>query len=339
MKNIILAVLILSCAALAIIAVEQQRRAQSQSSQLAETQKQLAAALADLKEKSEAIDNARLSDAKAKILQQTLNESTAATAEQSKKAEQLEQSLTAAKTNNPLHGIAAMFKDPKMRDMIKSQQKAAMGPIIDKQYSDLMKQLNLTPEQAATFKDLLQQKMLAGADAGMSMLDDGMDATQRAEAAKQIKTQTDNFDNQIKQFLGDDNYQAFQSYEKTVPDRMSVGQFNDQLAGTPTALTSDEQQQLIQAMSEARNNYKWTADLNLQNPGANGDMASVLTEDNINKFVQEREQFDQQFLATAQKILSPQQFTAFQDFQNAQRQLQITGLKMAAQMFAPQAGQ
>lgn len=334
MKKIILAVLILSCAALAIVAIEQQRRLRSQSNQLAETQRQLAAVQAELKENSEEIENASLSEAKAKILQQTLSESTSAAAEQSKKTEQLQQSLEAAKTNNPMHGLAAMFKDPKMREMIKSQQKAAMGPIIAKQYSDLMKQLNLTPEQAATFKDLLQQKMLAGADAGMSMFDDSMDASQRADAAKQIKAQTDSFDSQIKQFLGDDNYQAFQTYEKSVPDRMSVGQFSDTLTGTPTALSSDEQQQLIQAMSDARNNYKWTADLNMQNLGASGDMASMLTPDNINKFAQEREQFDQQFLATAQSILSPQQFTAYQDFLKTQRDLQIAGLKMAAQMFA-----
>ena len=336
MKNIILIVLVLSCAGLAIVAIKQQQRSQSQSAQLAETQRQLAAVQAELKEKSEAIENAKLSEAKAKILQQTLSESTASAVEQSKKTEQLQQSLAAAKTNNPLHGMAAMFKDPKMREMMKSQQKAVLGPMIDKQYGDLVKQLNLTADQAAAFKNLLQQKMLAGADAGFSMFDDSMDAAQRADLAKQIKAQTDNFDSQIKQFLGDDNYQAFQAYEKTVPDRMSVGQFNDTLAGTPTALSSDQQQQLAQAMSDARNNFKWTADLNMQNLGANGDMASVLTEDNINKFVQEREQFDQQFLATAQKILSPEQFTAFQDFQNTQRELQIAGLKMAAQMFAPQ---
>lgn len=339
MKNIILTVLALSCAALAIVAVEQQSRLHIANSQLAEKQRQLAATQAELKENSEAIENAKLSEAKAKILQQTLNESAAATVEESKKAEQLQQSLAAAKTNNALHGMAAMFKDPKMREMIKSQQKAVLGPMIDKQYGDLMKQLNLTPEQAVTFKDLLQQKLLAGSDSGMSMLDDSMDASQRADLAKQIKAQADSFDSQIKQFLGDDNYQAFQAYEKSVPDRMSVGQFSDQLAGTPTALSSDQQQQLIQAMSDARNNFKWTADLNLQNPGANGNMAAVLTENNINQFAQEREQFDQQFLSAAQKILSPQQFAAFEEFQNTQRQLQITGLKMASQMFAPQGGQ
>jgi hypothetical protein len=49
--------------------------------------------------------------------------------------------------------------------------------------------------------------------------------------------------------------------------------------------------------------------------------------------VEEREQFDQQFLSRAQQILTPAQLTAFADFQKTQRQMQVAGLKMAAQMF------
>src|SRR5882724_7152366 len=299
MKNIILSILLLGSVALGVLYVNQSGKLRKQSAQLEQTQQQVAALEAELKEKTEAIENARETEAKAKILQKTLTESTTAAVEQSKKSEQLQNSLAEAKTNNPMHSMAAMFKDPKMRDMIKSQQKAFMGPVIDKQYSDLFKQLNMTSEQSATFKDLIQKKMLAGADAGFSMLDDSLDASQRADLAKQVKSQTDDFDNQIKDFLGDANYQSFQSYEKTVPDRMSVGQFNDQFAGTPNALSGDQQNQLVQAMSDARNNFQWTSGLNQQNPGANGDMATLLAADNIDRFVAERTQFDDQFVARA----------------------------------------
>jgi hypothetical protein len=335
MKNIILCTLIVACGALAVLDVAQGNKIQKQSLQIAQGLQQLAALRDELKQQSEDIEHARESEAKAKILQKTLTESTSAVVEQSKKTEQLQQSLAQAKTNNPLHSMGAMFKDPKMREMIKSQQKAVLGPMIARQYGDLFKQLNLTPDQATAFKDLIQKKMLAGTDAGFAMMDDSLDASQRADIAKQVKSQTDDVDNQIKQFLGDDNYQAFQSYEKTVPDRQSVGQFNDQFAGSANALTAAQQDQLAQAMSDARNNFTWTSGLNQRDSGATGDMAALLTEDNINKFVQEREQFDQQFLSRAQSILSPEQFTAFQDFQKTQRDMQLTGLKMASQMFKP----
>jgi hypothetical protein len=333
MKNIILCTLIVACAALGILDVAQGNKIQKQSLQITRAYQQIAALKDELKQQAEAVENAKETETKAKILQQTLTESTSAVVEQSKKTEQLQQSLAEAKTNNPLHGMAAMFKDPKMREMIKSQQKAVFGPMIDKQYSDLFKQLNLTPDQAAAFKNLMVKKMLAGADAGFSMIDDSLDASQRADVAKQVKSQVDDVDGQIKQSLGDDNYQAFQSYEKSVPDRTSVGQFNDQFAGTPNALTGAQQDQLVQAMSDARNNFTWTSGLNQKDAGMNGDMSTLLTEDNINKFGQEQEQFDQQFLTRAQQILSPDQFTVFQEFQKTQRNMQVTGLKMAAQMF------
>ena len=286
-----------------------------------------------MKEKTDAIDDAKSTEAKARILQKTLNESASATVAESKKSEQLKQSLEEAKTNNPMHAVANMFKDPKMREMMKAQQKAAVGPIIDRQYTDLFKQLNLTPEQTAQAKDLIEKKMLVGADVGMAMLDDSLDASQRADLTKQVKAESDDYDQQIKQFLGDDNYKEYQSYEKSVPDRTAVDQFNSQLSGT-TALSASQQQQLVQALSDSRNNFNWSSSLNNQeNLGANGDIASMLTDDNIAKFTAEREQFDQQFLTRAQQFLTPEQATAYQQYQKQQLQLQLMGFNVAKQMF------
>lgn len=336
MKNVILSVLVFACAALAVLDIAQNNKLQKQSLQITQAWQKLGDLKNQLKEKDDALADAQADAAKAKILQQTLTQSTAEAVKESKKAAQLQQSLADAKTNNPMHSMAAMFKDPKIREMMKNQQKAVIGPIISKQYESLFKQLNLTPDQQAALKNLIEKKMFAGADVGFSMMDDSLDSSQRADLAKQAKTQTDEVDAEIKQFLGDDNYQTFQTYEKTVPDRMAVDQFSNQFAGTQNALTDAQQEQLTQAMSDARNNFKWASGLNQPNPAANGDFANLLTEDNLNRFSQEREQFDQQFLAQAQQILTPTQLTAFEEFQKTQRDMQLAGLKMAAQMFKPQ---
>ncbi|HUA38353.1 MAG TPA: hypothetical protein VMA35_08125 [Candidatus Sulfopaludibacter sp.] len=334
MKNLAISILVLTTVALGAWCLNQQNQIKNQSAQLAQTETRLADARAELQKQSEAVEHAQFAAANEKILQQILAETEAGAAEQSKKAEHLEQSLAAAKTNNPLQGFAAVFKDPKMREMIKSQQKAVMGPMLDKQYAALFQQLNLTPEQTAALKDLLEKKTFAGTDAGFSMLDSSLDASQRADLAKQVKSQTDDIENQIKQLLGDQNYQTFQSYEQTLPDRTAVSQFNDQLAGTANALTADQQQQLLQAMSDVHANFKWTAVLHKPN-AADGDYTAMFTEDNINQFAQQQEQFNQQVFTRAQPILSPDQFKAFQDYTATQQQLQMVGMKMAAQMFAP----
>jgi hypothetical protein len=314
MKNIALALFLVATLALGALAWHQRN-------QLAQTRMQLAEVQNQLKDKSGADEQIARAERKSKVLQETLVETSKYATEQSQQAEQLQQSLAAAKTNgaNP---FAAMFKDPKMKEMIKSSQKAVLGPMLDKQYAALFQQLKLTPDQAAGLKDLLQKKMSAATDAGMSLLDGSLDAAQRADLAKQVKGQTDEYEAQIKQFLGDDNYQAFQAYEKTTPDRMTVSQFSDQLSGGATPLSPDQQQQLVQMVSDERNNFKWTTDYSNQNPPA-GDYASMFSEDKINQF------------AKAQQILTPEQLASFQQFLTSQRDLQMAGMKMAAQMFAP----
>lgn len=333
MKNIAIVILVVAALALGAWCINQQSTIQRQTARLAEAQTQLTGMKSELQEQSEAIEHAKFAVANEKILQQALVETEAGAAAQSKKTQHLEQSLAASRTNNPMQGLGALFKDPKMRDMIKAQQKAVMGPLLDKQYATLFQQLNLSPDQSAALKDLLEKKMFAGTDAGFSMMDNSLTADQRAELEKQVKSQTEDIENQIKQFLGDANYQAYQSYEKTIPDRTTVTQFNDQLAGTATALSSDQQQQLLQALGDVRANFKWTAALYNKSSAANGDFTQMFTEDNINQLAQQQEQFDQQVSSRAQQILTPDQFKAFQDYQNTQRQMQIAGLRVAAQMF------
>jgi hypothetical protein len=330
MKNIILAILLVVAVALSALCLAQRNKLQGQADLLAQTETRLTAAEAQLKERAEAIENAKFAETKAKILQDTLSATASSAVEKSTKIAQLEDSLVNAKTNeaNPL---AAMFKDPKMKEMIKSQQKLVMGPMIDKSYAQLFKDLNLTPEQTSGLKELLQSKMLVAADMGMSMMDGSLDAAKRAELARQIKSDTDAYDAQIKQFLGDDNYKAFQSYEKTLSDRMAVSQFSDQL-GSSMQMSPDQQQQLIQAMTEERTGFTWSTDYSNQNQ-ANGDFTQMLTEDRLNRFAQEKARFDEQFLARAKQILSPQQYAAYEQFQTAQREMQINAMRMAAKMF------
>lgn len=332
MKTTFLIIAIIGCIALGILGVEQSKKLEVQGEQLKATQQQVAALESELKEKETAIDNAKSIEAKSKLLQKTLSDSTTAAIAESKKTEKLQEALEQAKTNNPLHAVASMFKDPDMREMIKSQQKVALGPVIKKEYSDLFKQLNLTPEQSAAFSDLVMKKMMGNTDAGLSMLDGNLDASQRADLAKQVKEQSDAVDAEIKQFLGDNNFQTYQSYEKTLADRMTMSQFNDQLAGTPTELSPAQQTQLIQALTEARSSFNWSSGLSQQDAGANGDIAGMLTQENIAKYVAEHEQFDQQFLTRAQTFLTPDQLAAFQKYQKSQRDLQVMSMKMAGQM-------
>ena len=330
MKNIFIALLLLASVTLGALFLKDRAARQTQAAQLSETQARLAAVEAQVKEKSDAVESARFAENKAKILQETLTATAAHAEEKSKEVASLQ---AAAKTNGVANPLAAMFKDPKMKEMIKSQQKLVMGPMIEKSYAGLFKQLNLTPEQATGLKDLLQGKMLVAADLGMSLLDGSLDAAKRAELGKQMKVDSDDYDAQIKQSLGDENFKAFENYEKMMPDRMAVGQFNDQLTGAASPMSAEQQQQLIQALNQERTGFKWTTDYSNQKPG-DTDYAAMFSEEKLARFAQEKELFDQQFLGRAKTILTPEQYASYEQFQLAQREMQINAMKMAAKMFS-----
>ena len=269
-----------------------------------------------------------------KELRGRLNETTAVAAEKSTQVSQLEQALTAAKTNSTGNPLAEMMKSPEMREMIKTQQKNAIGGMVDKGYAALFKELNLNPEQTAALKDLIMKKSLDAAEMGMSMVAGNLDDAQRKDLGRQIKETTDATTAQIKQFLGDQNYPQFEAYEKTLTDRMQVGTFKDQLALGNTPLSPTQESQLIQALSDERQGFKFTTDYTDQSKFT-GDMSAYFSEDRLAKLSEEMAQLDQRSLARAQQILTPEQYEAFAKSQATQRDMQMMGLKMAAQMFKP----
>lgn len=245
------------------------------------------------------------------------------------------QSQTNAKSANP---FGEMFKSKEMKDMIKSQQKTVLGGMIDKNYAPYFTSLNLTPEQSSSLKDLILNRGLVDAEAGMSMLSgDNNDPAKRKEIMDKTKTDRDAVNSQIKDFLGEDNYTQFQTYEKTIPDRMSLNMYKDQQGSGPGALNPDQEAQLIQVMGDERQNFKFTTDYSDQSK-FNGDIASYFTEDKINKFYQESEELNQHYLDRAKTILTPEQVDPFTKFLNSQREMQKAGFKMAMTMFGQKSG-
>lgn len=148
MKNIVIVVALVAAIALGAFGYREQKQLEKNRQQLAELEAKLKAAEDQLAEQMAAAEKAKLAEQKAKVLQQTLTETAKISETQSKQVSELQQSLSEAKTNSG--GFAAILKDPAMKDMIKAQQKAVMGPMIDKNYAALFKQLNLTPEQQAS---------------------------------------------------------------------------------------------------------------------------------------------------------------------------------------------
>jgi len=258
---------------------------------------------------------------------------------------QLKQTITNrgdadAKDKNPMaammKGVGEMFKNPEMKEFVKSQQKTVLSGMLDKTYAPFFAQLGLTTEQSAALKDLVLNKSLVDASAGMEMMSGEMDATNRTAIFEKAKVEKDGIDAQIKQMLGDDNFRQYEDYQKSIPDRMSIGMFKDQQASGAGALTPDQAAQLVQAMSDERQKFKFTTDFSDQSK-LTSDLAGNFTKEKMDQFLQEQEQLNQQYMSRAQSVLSPDQLGSYGKFLTNQLGIQKFGLDMASKMFGAKA--
>lgn len=328
MKNVI--IVILGIATLALGGLYFQR-----SKQISQLQGSLEAARNSLTDLQASVDQREQQAAKLREnLEQTQLESAANAGTAAKLSIALTNRVAAETPTNakPKNPLADMFKNPEMRDMIKQQQKTMFATIVEKNFNDFIKSQQLTPEQAAALKELIAKKMAAGADAGMELMGSDLTAEQRAELIKKAKDSNDQVAAELKDFLGTDAYTAYESYEKTLQDRIPIKTLRDQLAGGDMAMNDEQEQQLIQAMAEERQGFKFTTDFSKQNDYSQ-DLFGKFNEENITRFTQEQEQLNQKFLTRAQAILSADQYAAYEKSLKAQQEMMRIGMKMAASMF------
>src|SRR3954469_4569398 len=65
------------------------------------------------------------------------------------------QAASTASASNKPSPLAEMFKNKEMRDMIATQQKMVLGPMIEKNYASFFSSVGLKSDQAAGLKDLM----------------------------------------------------------------------------------------------------------------------------------------------------------------------------------------
>lgn len=222
-------------------------------------------------------------------------------------------------------GLANMMKNPQMQEMIRAQQKV----MVEQMYGSLAKTLNLPAGQQEALNKLLLDRQMAMAEAGVNaMTASAADQKQVADVIKSIKA---DFDTDVQHLLNPQDYQAFQEYEKTTPERAPLHMFKGTLSGADV-LTDQQETALVTAMSEERRALPSTSLLNSQAPGA-----QQFSEERVAETLKQMDQLQQRNAARAATILTPVQLDQYVKFQSQQRTMQEMGMKMAAQMFSAKA--
>lgn len=329
MKNVIIGILLVASIALGGLLIQKNISATTQEAELARARKELAELRSSLTEAEE--NAARISAKLESVNQQAFTSAAAASRLSHALSNQPAMKTDGATNAKPSNPLAEMFKNPEMRDMIKKQQRAVMSTMLDKNYAEFFKSMNLTSEQAETMKGLILDKMLSGAETGMEMMSGEMDADKRAELSKRMKEANEATNAKLKELLGEENYASYEKYEKSMPDRNAVSQFKGQL-NDATRMNDDQERALIAAMGEERQGFKFTTDFSNQQDFSE-DTMSKFTDERVDIFFQEQTQLNERYLARAESVLTPEQFAAYKKSLITQTDMMKMGMKMAAQMF------
>jgi hypothetical protein len=191
----------------------------------------------------------------------------------------------------------AMMDDPKFAKLVAAEQRGQL----DNRYAALFKNLKLSPEQLQKFKDLLVEKQDSMRDVMQAARAQGLDPRSDRSAFQQLVSQTNSeIDANIASALGADGYQQYQQYEQTLPERNLVGQLDQRLSYSSTPLTQDQQDQLVQLLSQSA---PPTNTDNVARGGPNGPRYNVTD----------------QAITAASGVLAPDQVAALQQLQQEQQ--------------------
>ena len=226
------------------------------------------------------------------------------------------------KPGNPFtDSIAKMMKDPAMKNMMRVNQ----ATVLKQMYGDLVKQWALSPEESKTFYDLLLDKQMDQMDQGMKVMEKGPDAASAAASGES--------DAKIKAALGDDLYKQYQDYEKTIGERFTVNQLQQQLAvSNATPMTPDQSNVLLHALAEEKANMPPGS---MTPPTGGGGNPFSMDPARVDQYMQAQSQLNDKVDARMSNVLSPAQLQVFKDQQQQMLAAQRVGMEMATRMMGP----
>lgn len=222
--------------------------------------------------------------------------------------------------------LQTMMKDPAMRDMMRSQQKAA----INQMYAGLFKEMNLPSETKEKLAAILTDSQMRSIEAAQGMFGQGAEGS---DAFKETQAKMDAAQKQteaeIKALLGEEGYAKYDDYQKNLGERMQLNSFQTTLEAASLPLQEQQSAQLLQIMKEEK------AAVPPAIPSDNNRMPSsdMLTEEKINQQLRWMEDYNTRVAVRAKAVLTPEQYAKYEEYQKQQLAVQKFGLKMASEMF------
>ena len=221
--------------------------------------------------------------------------------------------------------LAEVFKKPEMKDVVVQQNLAQLDMI----YGKLYDRLQLDNSEKQDLKNLLSERMRAELEVSMFMMSGDVSPQKAVASGQEILKANAESDQKIRAFLNNEtDYQTFQKWEQSKPERMILSMGAAVFAGTGEPLSIAQEDQLVSAMFAARTQVSSVPDMTKPENFTPGNLSPQSSE----RILANSDAQAAQVAAGAAVYLSPTQMEALKVFQKQQRAMQEMGLKMSAAM-------
>jgi hypothetical protein len=151
------------------------------------------------------------------------------------------------------------------------------------------------------------------------------------DATQELKDSSANFNAKLKDMLGGDGFQQFESYEKTIGDRAMMQQYQQLFSGTAQPLEDSQRSALLQIMMDERAKMP-PSPFDQSNKDVAGQMKALQSDQAMHDFLAQQGELNQRVYQRASEVLSPEQLSSFQKFQQQMTDMQQMGMKMGKAM-------
>lgn len=143
--------------------------------------------------------------------------------------------------------MQTLMSDPEYAQAFQKQQRARLdGP-----YAELFAQLNLPPAALSQLQNLLVEKQNAARDVFMAAREEGLGGRENRDQLRELLQLTqEEIDSQIRETIGDQNFETLQAYEQTAPQRAVVDQLETRLSYSGTPLNTAQADALTTILAE-----------------------------------------------------------------------------------------
>jgi|GEM_PF-1672891 len=233
--------------------------------------------------------------------------------------EGLEEEKKELEENNPFLRLKKMMDDPEMRKTME----ASVGGQVDMMYGGFFDRNDLDADSHAALSKLLRERQAGNMSLGFSMMTASKE--ERDLETKNSAAREEAFRKSLTEVLGEEGVAGFEQWEKEMPHRQTLKQAATNLRGEH-ALSETQEEELVQLMMLRNEEFDAPGFAEMKPGMAPG-------KEEVEALIKQHAKRTELYVQDAKVVLTEGQHEAYAAALLQQQKMAEMGLRMGAQMF------